>query len=546
MVMKKARRKTTAILVLVLAAMFIAAAMAGCGSSPAPASVASTGAAAEQAASAAPATTQPPIVSDKPIEITMMINDNPTYPWNPDWLILNEIKKRTNVTINATAVPAMNYTDKFNLIMNTGNIPDLLVPSGDWYVYALNGKVLPVSDYMSQLPNMTAEMNKLNCAQEYQNTQLIDNKNYTLPVFTESQIYTCGLVVRKDIMTKLNLQDPKNFDDLYNVLVKMKEYDPKSYPMTGFYGCDMLFWFLGRSFNSFSIGGWSSLGEVTYDLTQEKYVSAMTSPTFQTILIYLNKLYKDGLLDPELFTQDVDQWTQKITTGKSFVAYDWTDQNSDINTAGKNTDPAFDFENVMDPIGPGVENNMYVNTNITSRFIMPSSVAEKPYFNELLKFADWLFYSDEGTTLSNWGVEGTTFQKDSNGKLAWAPNYTSSKEYQQKYGIGYHESLTGVIRTDYLKAILPAQLQPLQQQWDKLNWVPTMPTPKLTSDETDQVKLYQAPLQDYFNKAVMSFIMGKTDPTADWDSYVKGAQDKGIDKLVDIYNAALARQGKGK
>ena len=40
----------------------------------------------------------------------------------------------------------------------------------------------------------------------------------------------------------------------------------------------------------------------------------------------------------------------------------------------------------------------------------------------MLRFIDWLWYSDEGQTLCLWGVEGETYTKDANGTITLNPD----------------------------------------------------------------------------------------------------------------------------
>ena len=57
---------------------------------------------------------------------------------------------------------------------------------------------------------------------------------------------------------------------------------------------------------------------------------------------------------------------------------------------------------------------------------MPARVINEPYFEDLLKFLDWAVYSEEGMTLTSWGVEGISFENTPNGK-AFLPNIKTPK-----------------------------------------------------------------------------------------------------------------------
>ena len=41
------------------------------------------------------------------------------------------------------------------------------------------------------------------------------------------------------------------------------------------------------------------------------------------MLDFFHKLYKEELLDPEFLTNTQPAWTRRMTTGSSFVTFDW-------------------------------------------------------------------------------------------------------------------------------------------------------------------------------------------------------------------------------
>lgn len=489
------------------------------------------------------------LVSDEPVEFSMMYSDNSTYPFNENWPILLEIKKRTNVTLKIMTVPDSDKDQKYKIMLNTGDLPDIIcgIAPGEYTDFAMNGIFIAASEYLDKLPNLRELMSKWNFKQDWDNYKLADGKVYYFPGVREKPIYDQGICIRTDLLKKYNLDTPKTFDDLYSVMKKFKEADPKSLPFTGEFGIDCTLNFIGNAWG-LDIGSWSAGNQVYYDTDTKKFESTMTSPKYQKLLVYLSKLYMEGLMDPEIFTQNMDQWKQKLVIGKSFVSYNWFDQYEGIDADGKkNTDQDFAYEPILPLAGPEGKALSATFGKMAAGVTVPSKTANKDYFDNLLKFIDWFFYSEEGYTLSSWGIENDTYTV-ADGKKTFTDAVKTtdgiSKTLSVKYGC-LNNNFTLAKSLDFQLAITGDKIVQLTNDAIAGNMLPpSKPIAKLTADENEQVKLLIAPLKDFFDKSLQAFILGKKDPVKDWDVYVKEAQDKGIQKVVNIYNMALQRQAK--
>ena len=146
--MKKSLKK---ILAFTMAAA-MAAGLAACGSS------ASTSPSAGGSGSA-------PAVSDEPIKISMYYADNPTLPYMDSWLAVQETAKIAGVDLTVEAIPSTDYNTKVSLALNTGeNCPDVILyqdTKGENSSLALNGAIVPISDYPEWTPNFNAMVEKL-------------------------------------------------------------------------------------------------------------------------------------------------------------------------------------------------------------------------------------------------------------------------------------------------------------------------------------------------------------------------------------------------
>ena len=495
-----------------------------------------------------PASTTEPIsdepeswISDEPIEITWIYQDNASFPYNKDWLALTEIKERTNVDIQFILVASSDYETKKNILVNSGDIPDVFLYSDTDKEYMLGGLILPISDYLDKLPNFSNRISSMNLDKELENYVLDDGKYYVLPWIDEVPVYSKGLAVRLDVLEENNLAAPETYEELFNDMVIMKQNNPDTLPMTAFWGLEYVLNFMEPSWTFH----WKTGNDnVYYDWDTGQYESSATSSQMQALLIYLNRCYEEGLFDPEIFTQDLDQWTQKLVTSTSMVTFCWADQLASINSAGQSENPDFNFQNIVPPKADSDSPvPIQAASPITGSFCISNSIKDEPYFDNILKFIDWLFYSDEGVLLTGWGVEDVSYvvadgKKDFTEALYSSPS-GASKQAQIEFGL-YNFNIQGFKAKDRILASIGPVAAGITEDMIAANMFgPKSPMPTFTMDESEEVSLLSAPIMDYVTVSAQAFVQGTMDPVDDWDAFVAEVESMHIKDIVDMYNAAL-------
>jgi putative aldouronate transport system substrate-binding protein len=174
--------------------------------------------------------------SAEPIKISLYYSDNATLPFKEDWLTIQEIEKRFNVDLTFEPIPIADYPTKVNLALTTGtDAPDVILyqtTKGDNASLALNGAIVPISDYPEWTPNFNARVEEFGLQADVDALKLGDGKRYYLPALFDIPFYDGGLILRDDYLTKKGLSVPKTYDDLYAVLKAYKADYPDSYPLT--------------------------------------------------------------------------------------------------------------------------------------------------------------------------------------------------------------------------------------------------------------------------------------------------------------------------
>lgn len=150
---------------------------------------------------------------------------------------------------------------------------------------------------------------------------------------------------------------------------------------------------------------------------------------FREMLKYLNGLYEAGYIDPEFATADGNAANEKAATGRALICPNlWSGSANSWNTAAA-ADSGIQWGLAYLPKNetygtawkwgsklPGKSLN-------TPMGIYISAEAENPEY--LVAMIDYQ-YSDEMTTLLNWGVEGVTYEVGEDGKKTYVDSILSA------------------------------------------------------------------------------------------------------------------------
>ncbi len=483
-----------------------------------------------------------------PIEFSMFYMDNATLPFKQDWLTVTEAQKRLGAKIDFEIIPIADYMTKVSLALNTGtNAPDVILDretKGENASLALNGALVPISDYSDWTPNFNAMVKKFGIQDDVDALKLKDGKRYYLPSLFDVPFYDGGLILREDLLKKYGLQAPKTFDDLYQVLKVFKQNNPDSYPLTILAGPRVLYRMTMPSWGvSLGKNGSSGTNTLSWDYKNKTYFAGAISDQYKQYITFFAKLYSEGLLDPEMAEPiDGDKWAQKLATGKASATYAYYDQIGGVTKAS--TIPGFKLQ--MYPALAGPAGAHHQPKSKTGPGIMfPAATAKRADFEKIVRTVDEMFYSEKNAELWCLGVEGVTYTKDASGKVTYMDAALKAPEgiykyLQVNYGCGADPTqLVWVNAREMTKydanyARINAEVEAIG---DVLQSIP--PTPMFDDMQAEEAGTLQTPLFDAFERWNTAFLTGTKSIAADWDAYVKEMKNLGIEKFVSIYNDNL-------
>ena len=218
------------------------------------------------------------------------------------------------------------WGQKKGTMLASGDIPDLFIGGNvisDADFAQFSGLFQDMTELLPKAPNVQAMFD------EKPETKIIatqpDGKIYGLPKY---QRFWPASATRQYINQKwldnLGLKMPTTWDELYDVLVAFKEKDangngdpndeiPMDWPggIGGYFNPAML---LGSEGITLTDGNGQGFfvedGKVKNSLVDERY---------KNLVVFLNKLYKAGLINPEVFTHDYTKY-QSVARGTGDTA----------------------------------------------------------------------------------------------------------------------------------------------------------------------------------------------------------------------------------
>ena len=476
------------------------------------------------------------------VTVSMFLQDSADQAISPDLPIIKEITKRTGVHFEFIPGPNQEdqFREKFNVTIASGNIPDIMVSTyrDDMMKVAEEGAFAPLDEYIDQYaPNLKAI---LEAHPEYaRDLRSTDGKIYFLPFLGAVRTFKVWMI-RQDWLDKLGLEAPATLEDWYTVLKAFKEQDPNGngkadeIPYTTRNGQAGVLAFM----EAFGISGFEANEQFFIEDGKVKY--AYSDPRCKQALEFISKLYAEGLIDPEYATNDTNVWLSRITNELSGSCQDTVPRAYSLGEQVKaaNAGSKCKFTVVAPPKGP--DGTGMTTSQMQAVRGLTAISAESEHIEEIVKMFDY-FYSEEGSLLNNFGIEGLTYTmvdgkpqytdaiaKDPEGRSILSMlNVYGHREWAYQQDIGYEDAL---LDPEYVK------YRNDMEQYIR----PTIPAMPLTEEERDVLSNTYEEIRTYKDEMINKFIMGK-ESLDNFDSFVKTMQDMGLDKVLTAEQAAYDR-----
>jgi putative aldouronate transport system substrate-binding protein len=484
-------------------------------------------------------------VPSEPIFFSVLYNQSEDVPFDEEWLILEEYANRRNVVLEIQAGDDSDYLADVIRSLETGNPPDVILKvwPNEIVSYAGSGVLLAFSDYEDMMPYFQSYIAEHDLAREIDKLRLENGKYYILPGY-QREIQVQQWIYRKDLFEAHHLGAPSTYEDLLAALINLKSIYPNSTPLTACWGGAHLFSMMGAGYAI--PAGWS--GTRDYDPVEDQWQFAPATDAYRQLYTYLNRCYRAGVLDPEVLTQADSEYYAKILDGRALVTVSWISSgfSSWNETLQGNGFPDGEWAPLPVPESTLGIRALPAVDPFRKGLIVPSRVVNEPYFEDLLRFLDWAVYSEEGMTLTSWGVEGITFENTAHGKaflshIRATSNPEGTFDITDEYGLA---TLFDLNENDEFEdgkkpSAIVEFLGKSLAEGETASMDPILELGVIALEAIDTIS---GSIIEYAAAASHDFITGALDISMDWDGYIQELGHRGYRTLETIWNTAWAEQ----
>ncbi len=479
---------------------------------------------------------------DEPVTFTIMTYEHPSQQVNPDGLKYKTITELTNVTLDFDITPLSTYKTKKSAAMAAGNVSDITyVETSDLQKYADSGIFLKLDDYLeSGLDNFYTNVKD----DENWKRTMINGCVYGLTILNSGTYPNGGKcpVIRYDILEKNNIAMPTTFNEWFNVMKQLKTIYPDSTPLSGRNaGINML------ADMEYAMGCYCGFG---YNPDTGKYEYGALTDKYRPILEFWIKCWNEGIIDKNWATADSNSWDEGVNSNKIFFWYDnagfAASQTASLQKS--NPDALMQIMPLMSNSSGQKRGIVYAKHQYNSLYALSANSTDQ---DKLIKFMNWC-YSDEGMYVCNYGKEGETFTKDSEGNVTieesvvkkYATASSPLYNWMSDYGLGLL-SFTPRVRDN--GELLDALGRDNSQFYDILMadynagyYTPEFTDVTLASDQNTEISKKMSDVNSLLYTEIRNFIEGKR-PITEWNQFVSQLKNAGAEDVVNMYNAVLGK-----
>ena len=463
-------------------------------------------------------------------------------------LVLDALQEITNIHFDVSAANGAAEQDNFNLMIAAGDYCDI-ISSMEFYATGLEGAV--EEGIIQDLAEVVPEKCPIYWSKLTENTSTL-MRAYTdsgyLPticvLYPEVGQEVIGPVLRGDWLDEWGMEMPKTYDDLYAYLEKALTEKGAIYDMVSTEGLvsDLA---MGENIN---LGG--------YEVVDGVVEFGMAQPAFKDYLKFMNKLYTNGIISQDFFTDTASDLNSaaRLNFGLGTNSLLSVGANNTSDVMMNVTDEAFEMRVMPYVTIDGTTENHLGPDTLTDTMKDPDPWAfstECDDIDPLLQMVEFMF-SDEGYLLTNYGVEGETYTL-----VDGEPQYTdliinnpdglsyffASYVYASNAATGFFPYINDMSKTFYEFNDNQWQVfEDLKQLSDCAYTYPTYAS--MTTEESAEYSSVESDLSTYSESKVLEFIVGSADIDAEFDTYVDTLYEMGLQDLIDLKQAAYDRAMK--
>lgn len=464
-----------------------------------------------------------------------------------DLTVLGELERRTGLSFDVTAGNYIDGSTEVNLLIASGSYPDI-INHADLYSAGMEAAleqeiIIDLYDrIMNDMPNLLASLKAYDVDAIKQMTTVSGRIGAFPQIHQEPYVDSFAIGYNLDVMEELQLDTPATFDEFHDVLTEVKTQKGLQYGLSN-QGADAAL-MQGMNLPVFGSRGTGIEGFRVVDGVVEY---GATTEEMRAYLEMMTQWFREGLIYSDFMSYEDFQQTNMVAAGTLFGNGSINAQTlgEAANNGVRVTAIPYLTEHEGDEIKLKGSGEI-----VRSQAWSVSTAASEETVDLICQLVDCIF-SEEGTLLFNYGVEGEGFTLDENGEPQWSDlvmNYdggytTAAVLYAtatpSEYICGIYDDAK--FNFSYTEEQIACQDIIDHSSTGEYDF-PIGADNVMTTEESSEAAAIAGDLGTYISETALSWICGQSvlDDAA-WESYLANCEAMNVQGLIEIYQTVYDR-----
>lgn len=489
-------------------------------------------------------------ITDTPTTLTLWMRTEPFTIAHPEIDVTNstfyqEMERRTGIHLDITGVIAFQGDEQFNLMVAGGDYTDMIGRFKTFYTAGIdagieNNVIIDLGELMDEyMPNYqyaleTNDTFRRDCtsAEGY-----IGAANTLFEITEGEQI---GPVIRQDWLEEAGLESPVTYDEYYEVLKAFQDH--------GHDGALALRW-SGINSGSYLVAGFGAAGFYDDTAVAVPFLNIDGTVEFGPVmdgyreyLKLMNQWYQEGLIYQDFMSLDSSTYPQNLSNGTFGIAVVDRGQFTATQLALESADPGADLVGCKDARqnADDVLHIQYIDHHVSDGYSI-TTACQTPEL--AVRYLDYL-YTEDGSILAGYGIEGEGLSYDENGKPQMSDLILHNDTYPCTPAMVLYASYgaPGIFDGSRYMAAYDERTRNAVELWGEDDQDYLYPyNASLTVVESEEYASIESDIYTYVGEMTLKFITGAADPETQWDEYVGTIEGMGVERIIEMKQDALDR-----
>ena len=478
-------------------------------------------------------------LTEELVTYTIMGASNPNmtgFGEPQEYAIWQNLQERPNIALEWTTLSMDTIAEQHSLLVAANDLPEVV--NGNYYTSGV-ASAIDEEVYWDLAPYLEEN------APHY--LQLIQTDGIRQQVYSDDGyvMFFCeiaekeftpnnGMMLRKDLLDKVGMDVPVTYDEYTDVMAAFKSE----------LGMEAPFFVTEMDYNVFSAGFGVSSADFCLDDDGNLVYSPITE-NFKSYLKQFSDWYKAGYIYKDFYCIP---WGNAHTYRADYM----NNADSAITFCYCEFADMFEFADADAQLVPGyiprqtADQHVHLTDGVDAQVktgFAVSTNCEEEKMELFCQFMNYL-YTEEGSTLANWGIEGETFEIRPDGSKWYTDEILNNPDgLTQTQALIFNFMYQGPCYADYTKYNISTMTKwkDFADVWASADNANKLPTLSLTAEEMETYSAKSNDVSTYMDEVIIKLMIGDMDVEAEWDNYIASLESLGVNEMIEIYEAAYER-----